>query len=51
MPTSLRRLGDGDYFFCADAACDVVYYDESGATFGTADIRVPCGRSKPSATA
>lgn len=38
---ALGRLGPGEFRFCADAGCDVVYYGAGGQTFTTADVRVP----------
>lgn len=44
---ALRRLEPGDYRFCADADCDVVYFDTDGSRFGTRDIRVPIWQKLP----
>ncbi len=38
---ALQRLSGRDYAFCADVACDVVYFDDAGSRFTTADLRVP----------
>ena len=45
--TALQRLEIGGYRFCRDPACDVVYFDEQGHTFSTADIRVPVWQKQP----
>ena len=45
--TALRRLTIGDYRFCQDAACDVVYFDGSGTSFGPSDIRVGVWQKQP----
>ena len=39
--TALRRLSCGEYRFCADAGCDVVYFGANGQPFTTADVRAP----------
>ena len=44
---ALRRLAGKDYRFCADAGCDVVYFDDTGQTFTTADLRVPVWQKQP----
>lgn len=38
---ALRSVRQGPYRFCADPACAVVYFDESGQVFETTDVRVP----------
>ncbi len=38
--SALRRLEPTVHRFCPDASCDVVYFDEQGRTFSTADLRV-----------
>lgn len=38
---ALARLEPTDYRFCADARCDVVYFNAAGAIFETDDLRVP----------
>lgn len=38
---ALARIEPTDYRFCADARCDVVYFNTGGATFETGDLRVP----------
>ncbi len=45
--TSLRRLTLGDYRFCADAACPVVYFNANGTCFAPTDIRVPVWHKEP----
>jgi hypothetical protein len=37
---ALRQLMPGEYRFCADPTCDVVYFNADGMRFGTADVRV-----------
>jgi len=44
---ALRRLTPSDYRFCADADCDVVYFDANGSCFGTRDIRVQVWHKHP----
>ena len=46
--TALRRFKHGVYRFCADASCDVVYFDGAGETFTTADLRVPVWQKQAS---
>src|SRR5438094_4914580 len=38
--SALRRFEPGAYRFCADAACEVVYFDDRGRTFTKHDVRV-----------
>jgi len=38
---ALRRLAAGEYRFCPDPDCDVVYFDGNGSLFATQDLRVP----------
>jgi hypothetical protein len=38
---ALRRLQLTHYRFCANAACETVYFGDAGDQFGTGDIRVP----------
>lgn len=45
--TALGRLEPGSYRFCADPACVVVYFDESGHTFMTTDLRVSVWQKEP----
>lgn len=44
---ALRRFEPGSYRFCADAACDVVYFSETGTTFTKQDVRVPVWQKEP----
>lgn len=37
---ALSRLTPGDYRFCADPDCAVVYFDSNGGRFATDDLRV-----------
>jgi len=46
-PSALRRFEAGDYRFCADSACAVVYFDGFGRCFETSDIRVPVSQKEP----
>ena len=45
--TALRRLNVDDHRFCADPACDVVYFDGAGTSFGTGDLRVAVWQKQP----
>jgi hypothetical protein len=45
--SALRRFEPGDYRFCADSACAVVYFDGFGHCFETSDIRVPVSQKDP----
>src|ERR671930_1386646 len=45
--SALARFESGDYRFCADADCDVVYFAESGLTFSTGDLRVGVWQKRP----
>ncbi len=38
---ALRRFLRGEYRFCPDPDCDVVYFSSDGQRFTTADVRVP----------
>ena len=42
---ALRRVGLTHYRFCANPACETVYFGDAGDQFGTDDIRGPVGRS------
>jgi hypothetical protein len=44
---ALARLEPGEYRFCADARCDVVYFNAVGSRFDTADLRVPVWQKRP----
>jgi len=39
--TALRRASTRPHRFCADPACNVVYFDEAGSVYGRDDLRVP----------
>ena len=43
----LRRLTTGEYRFCGDADCDVVYFNADGARFTTGDLRVAVWQKLP----
>src|SRR5712691_1826736 len=45
--SALRRLLPGDYRFCPDTGCDVVYFSADGGRFATADVRVPVWQKLP----
>lgn len=45
--SALQRLEPGAYRFCPNSACDVVYFDERGHTFSTADLRVGVWQKQP----
>ncbi|MGH9409757.1 MAG: putative iron-sulfur cluster-binding metallochaperone [Vicinamibacterales bacterium] len=47
VETSLRRLSDTRHFFCAEPDCDVVYFDDAGAVYRIADLRVPVWQKQP----
>jgi Zinc binding domain len=44
---ALQRLTAGDYRFCADTRCDVVYFSTDGARFASADVRVAIWQKLP----
>jgi Zinc binding domain len=44
---ALRRLQLTHYRFCANAACETVYFGDAGDQFGTGDIRVPVWQKQP----
>ena len=44
---ALRRLQLTHYRFCANAACETVYFGDAGDQFGTGDIRVPVWQKRP----
>lgn len=46
--TALQRLPAGDFRFCPDADCDVVYFGVDGARFSTLDVRVEVWQKRPS---
>jgi Zinc binding domain len=43
----LRRLLPGEYRFCPDPHCDVVYFSADGQGFTTAEVRVPVWQKLP----
>ncbi|MBI2220147.1 MAG: hypothetical protein HYU53_02950 [Acidobacteria bacterium] len=45
--SALRGVREGPYRFCADPACAVVYFDDNGHVFNTADLRVPVWQKQP----
>lgn len=44
---ALRRYERGSYRFCSEAACDIVYFSESGHAFTKQDLRVPVWQKEP----
>ena len=44
---ALRRLQLTHYRFCANAACDIVYFGDAGDWFGPTDLRVPVWHKQP----
>ena len=44
---ALARLEPGDYRFCDDAQCDVVYFSGAGSQFDIEDLRVPVWHKQP----
>ncbi len=44
---ALRRLLPGEYRFCPDASCEVVYFSADGDQFTTADVRVSVWQKLP----
>ena len=44
---ALRRLQMTHYRFCANAACETVYFGDAGDHFGAGDIRVPVWQKQP----
>jgi hypothetical protein len=40
MPQALGRVSRLAHYYCADAVCDVVYFDEGGQCFTRADVTV-----------
>lgn len=45
--TALRRFEPGDYRFCPDPSCAVVYFDADGHTFSASDVRVGVWQKQP----
>ncbi len=41
------RLVEGDYWFCRNEGCDVVYYSELGLSFLTEDLREQVYQKRP----
>lgn len=48
--SALRRFIPGEYRFCPDAGCDVVYFSADGQRFTAADVRVPVWQKLPFGT-
>jgi hypothetical protein len=44
---ALRRLAPGEYRFCPDADCDVVYFGLGNVRFTTGDVRVGVWQKQP----
>lgn len=44
---ALRRLASGEYRFCPDTGCAVVYFDGEGRRFSVQDVRVPVWQKLP----
>jgi hypothetical protein len=44
---ALRRFLPGEYRFCPDLDCDIVYFSADGQRFTTADVRVPVWQKLP----
>lgn len=43
-PIFFERVGDGQYYYCANFDCDIVYFPETqGLAFYTSDLRVRVG--------
>lgn len=47
IESALQRLTAGNYRFCPDADCDVVYFSADGGRFATADVRVGVWQKLP----
>jgi hypothetical protein len=47
---ALSRLVAGDYRFCADPDCAIVYFDANGHRFVADDVRVPVWQKLPFGT-
>ncbi len=45
--SALRRFLPGEYRFCPDPDCDVVYFNAAGQRFTTGDVRVPVWQKLP----
>jgi hypothetical protein len=48
--TALSRYEAGEFRFCPEPNCDVVYVDTSGQRFTVAEVRVPVGQKSAAAT-
>jgi hypothetical protein len=44
---ALQRLTSGDFRFCSDADCNVVYFNADGRYFTTGDVRVGVWQKLP----
>lgn len=44
---ALQRVEPRAYRFCTDPACEVVYFDDRGHTFSTADLRAGVWQKQP----
>jgi Zinc binding domain len=47
-PVALQRVQLTHYRFCANPACETVYFGDAGDRFATGDIRVPVWQKDPS---
>jgi Zinc binding domain len=45
---ALRRVRLTHYRFCANPACETVYFDDAGGRFATQDVRVPVWQKQAS---
>ena len=45
--SAMQHLRPGEYRFCPDASCEVVYFSVDGDRFTTADVRVPVWQKLP----
>jgi hypothetical protein len=45
--SALREFLPGEYRFCPDPDCDIVYFSAVGQPFTTADVRVPVWQKLP----
>lgn len=44
---ALRRVASSEHRFCSDPDCEVVYFDDAGNHYTTADVRVPVWQKAP----
>lgn len=44
---ALRRVSAAPHRFCADPACEIVYFADDGTTYSKGDIRVPVWQKEP----